>query len=116
MEIPLNKEYEIQGKRLVLKPITVGQVKQLLVLFENLEVDENTSFKDVLDALLGDKLSQAMGIIFPNQGVETIRWDEVPFELLDEVVTDFLHLNPRLTNRLKRFFGSLVQAGATATP
>ena len=116
MEVPLYKEYTIQGKTLVLKPLTVGQVKQLLSLMEDLDVDENTSFGALLDKVLGEKLEQAMSIIFPNQQAEQIRWYDVEYETLDEVVTDFLHLNPRLIERLKRFFGSLVQVGATATP
>ncbi len=106
------KTYTIKGKKLVLRPLVIGQVRMLTQLFEELDIDENTTFPELIDRLLVEKLSQAMEVIFPGQTGD-INWDLVEYELLDEIISDFLSQNPRLIRRLKGLFGSLAQLAGT---
>ncbi len=109
------KEYIIQGKKLVQKPLVVGQVRQLLKLLEDLEVDENSRFAELVDVLIGEKLPRLMAIIFGDEA-QAIRWDAIPYEVLDEVIADFFGLNPRLTSRLKGLLTSLTPLASKPTP
>jgi len=87
----------------------------LTKLFEDLDIDENTTFQELIDKFLGQKLPEAMEAIFPGQ-TKGINWELVEYELLDEIVSDFLSQNPRLIGRLKGLFGNLVQLAGTPIP
>ncbi len=101
-----NYKYNIQGKELELKPVTISQIRVVTAAFMELEIDEATKLPELLDKLLNEKLDEVAEAIFPKSGV---KWGDVTYELVDEIVEDFLSLNPRLTNRLRSLSGSLVR-------
>lgn len=103
------KKYKIAGKEFTQKPITVGQMKQFSALLQDFNVDENSSFKDLIAGLMENKVPEVMAIILQGPGVKSINWDKVPYDQLDEVIEDFLSLNPRLTRRLKDLLNALAR-------
>ncbi len=109
------KKYLIQGKQLEQRPLVIGQVRQLLKLLEDLELTENSRFAEMVDVLIGEKLPELMRIIFGEAAAE-VDWETVPYDTLDEVVTDFFELNPRLISRLKSLLTNLTPLAAKPTP
>lgn len=109
------KEYMINGIKLTQKPLVVGQVRNLMKLLGDLEVTEDSNFSDMVEVLINDKLRELMCIIF-GKDAEQINWLMVPYDVVDEVLTDFFALNPRLTGRLKSLLANLTPLGAMQTP
>lgn len=108
------KEYVIQGKTLTLEKVTLGQVKGMLKLFQDLDIQPETKMTDVVDVLIQKKIDAFADVIFGGQA-KGIKWDQVPYDDFDQIVEDFLALNPRLKNRLMGLFGSLASLAAPAT-
>jgi hypothetical protein len=103
------KEYLIQGKKLKQQPLTLDQVIGFTDLIESYEVQkENTALSEILRWVVKHKMPEFAKVIFPGQGADEIDWLNVPYEQVDEVVEDFLSLNPRLKKRLSGLLGSSV--------
>jgi len=116
MKAELRKSFKIQDKKLQLNPLTIGQVKKMSQIMKDLEVTEQTDIAELISQIIDKKLPEFMEIIFPGQNVKGIKWDEVEYETLDEVIESFLSLNPRLTKRLRSLFVNLALLGKTITP
>jgi len=111
------KKYKINGKEFVQKPLTIAQVREFLKIIGDLDVNENTTYRDLINVLLESKLSDIMGIIFHKQKeqAEKINWEEVPYDIIDEVISDFFDLNPRLISRLRSLLESFISKVTPAT-
>ena len=105
------KVWTINGEKLELKQITIAGTKKLLALFSDLDIDETSNFLGLLDKLVDEKLAGFMEIIF-GPDAAAISWEEVPFDTVDEMVSLFFDINPRLKARLQQLFGSLVSTQA----
>ncbi len=105
------KTWTIEGKKLELEQITIAGTKKLLALFSDLDIDETSNFISLLDKLVDEKMSGFMEIIF-GPGAAEISWEEVPFDTVDEMVSLFFDINPRLKARLQQLFGNLVSTPA----
>ena len=96
--------YKINGQSLELKPLVVKQLKMLTELFEDLKIDPKDSNVEIINKIITEQLTRVMGIIFYNQPCDKVDWQEVPYEIIDEVVESFFVLNPRLKMRLTQLF------------
>ena len=107
-ELTTHKTYTISGNRFEQRPITIRQFRAVMEIIGEFEAAEIKNYEDLLANLTGAALTDFMSrVIFPNQKAETIDWEDVPFDTIDEVMADFFDLNPRLKKRLSEFFGSL---------
>lgn len=107
-ELTTNKKYTIGDMQFEQRPITIRQFRAVMEIIGEFEAAEIKTYEDLLANLTGAALTDFMSrVIFPNQQAETIDWEDVTFDLIDEVVADFFGLNPRLKKRLNEFFGSL---------
>jgi hypothetical protein len=96
--------YKIDGKTFELKPLVVKQLKMLTELFEDLKIDPKDSNVEIINKIITEQLTRVMGIIFYGQPCDKVDWQEVPYEIIDEVVESFFVLNPRLKMRLTQLF------------
>lgn len=103
-----NKQYLICGVAFTQRPITIRQFRAVMEIIGEFESADIKTYEDLLANLTGGALTDFMSrVIFPNQQAETVDWEDVTYEVIDEVVSDFFGLNPRLKKRLNEFFGSL---------
>lgn len=114
------KKYKINGKEFTLKKLTWGQFTRFFSLIEKVDVNLESSPLTILGNAIRDNASGIFSeIIFPGQGAEKIDWNDVDYDIVDEVLEDFLHSNPRLRRRLSQLIGSfasMMAAAATTTP
>ena len=114
-----DKVYQIAGRQFRLEKLKIGQLKLFDELVKGLALDPALPVAEAMAALLDhfleEKLSLVMQIIFPGQGAEKLEWLAVDYDTIDEVVEDFLSLNPRLKRRLKSLFSTLASAGESLT-
>lgn len=97
-------KYNIQNKEFELKPITLGQIKKLAGLLKDVEIGEETSPMQIVEQVAGSDSNAFFDTIFGETGV---KWDDVPYDTIEEIMLDFLSVNPRLKNRLTGLLGSL---------
>lgn len=96
-------QYTIQGVEFQLKPIKVGQIRKALRLVGDVEFDESKA-SEMIDKLLGDKLAELAFILF-GEDARKVDWNNVEYDQIDRIVSDFLQLNPMLKKRLSALFG-----------
>lgn len=99
----MGKEYEIDGKTYVQKPLVLGQNKQLLRVLDGVEMPEQLTLASLLDAL-GERLYAAIAVVITEKGCsprdknvdELAGWLEWSMDnaTATEVVADFFDLNP----------------------
>jgi hypothetical protein len=96
------KTFEVQGVKLTMGELLVGQFKELTALIEDIDlgVDDKSKLSGLIDTLIVTKLEAFMAIVFYGQDMTKINWNKVSFERLDEILESFLALNPRLRKRL----------------
>lgn len=101
----MEKKYEVQGHILTLRETaTYKQVANALKLMGELEVDENTSFPKLVNELAAQGETLFTDTIFyyePN--ARQIKWDEVPFDTIVDMVQDFLSSSTYLSALVKKF-------------
>lgn len=108
------EKFKIADKTLIVKAVTIGQLKALKDFVIDLGINEKMEVAHLLDEAL-DNLNEFMStVIFPDQGAADIDWDKVEYETLDEIITAFFSKNPKLFARLKQF-GALFSS-PTASP
>lgn len=108
----MEKEYTIFDRLFTQGPLTLNQFRKFLSILEHFEVGESDSFASVLTQLSADRVNEVMGIVLEGDH-DKIDWNEAPFDLIDEVVTDFLSLNPRLKLRLSELLSTLISTVMT---
>lgn len=102
------KEYNFEEKKLVQKPVTLGQIRQLMRTLKDTQIDFG-SFQDGLSLpkiieLLGDKAPPVFAIILQEEGVplkdKNLEQFEKEIEFLItpdvalQIVADFFELTP----------------------
>ena len=102
-------KYKIQDFELVMSPLKIRQIRELLKVVSSLDIGEKKSLEEVkaeelIDLLLSDKVKEVAQILFGDDS-QKVNWDEVEYETVEEIVKDFLSLNPGLVERLKSLFG-----------
>jgi hypothetical protein len=115
-------KYEIQGKKIEQRPLKIRQIRDFIKLVASLDLGEDkktlqdVKANEIIDLMLSDKVKEAASILF-GEKAKAINWDEVEYETIEEIVNDFLSLNPNLAKRLRSLFGFFdsmsVPAGST---
>lgn len=107
LENPEIKGYKFKGQSLTLAPITLRQLKDFAKIFTEIdpgdsgEVDVKTLFAALLE---GDLINSFFHkVVFP-AAPPAFDFQELPFDLADEILTDFFSLNHRLKKRLLELF------------
>ena len=99
------KTYKIQAQVLKQGPLTLRQMRGFAALVSGLDADD-ISVGKLAEKLASEKIVEFMTVLFPEHA-EKIDWEQVTYEQIDEVIEDFLSLNPRLIKRLRSLFASL---------
>ncbi len=97
------KEYDIQGRIFVQRPLVLGQIQQLLRVLDGISLPEPLTLASLLDAL-GERLYQAVAVVITEKGCSPgdkdieelagwIRWS-VDAETMLRIVDDFFVMNP----------------------
>jgi len=97
------KEYDINGRAFVQRPLVLGQIQQLLRVLDGIALPEQLTLASLLDAL-GGRLYSAIAIAITEKGCSPrdkdleglaaeLEWS-VPLETAMEIVDDFFVLNP----------------------
>lgn len=113
-EEPL-KTYPIAGREFKLYKVKMAQLALFSDFVKQLNLSTNTSMVDIVNNLLENEIGSFMDMIFPNQGAKNVDWLEVDYDTVDEVLTDFFTVNPRLKERLKGLLSTSELAGRMAT-
>lgn len=99
----LLKNYKIGNKVYYLKPLVLGQIRQLIKLLSGVSIDLNAGIGALIQAL-GELLPAALAIVLTPEGIkpkdkdlEAIAQeleDDITLDLIVEVINDFFVLNP----------------------
>ena len=109
------KTYPIAGRELKLYKVKMAQIALFSDFVKRLNLSTSTTMVDVVNNLLENEIGSFMDMIFPNQGANGIDWLEVDYDTVDEVLTDFFTVNPRLKERLKSLLSTSELVGRMAT-
>jgi hypothetical protein len=109
--------YEINGKRLILKPLVIGQVKQLTHAIGHLKIPGNIDIPGLV-SLLAEELPGVFAIILTPEGMRLKDKDinalaeefeeTINIETAIQIVEDFFDLNP-IASVLERLTGAIVK-------
>ncbi len=97
------KEYDINGRAFVQRPLVLGQIQQILRIMDGLALPDPLTLASLLDAL-GGRLYSAIAVVITEKGcsprdkdlealAKEVEWS-VPLETALEIVDDFFVLNP----------------------
>lgn len=106
------KSYNVQGKVLHLRDkATFWQVRNTAAIISNLEIDEKSNVVEIINKI-GDGLTEFMQTIFDRDtdGLAFVEWNDVEFDLVVEIITDFLSSSvqlKRVLNGLTMIFQNL---------
>lgn len=124
------KEYDINGRTFVQRPLVLGQDKQLLRVLDGIVLPEQLTLSSLLDAL-GERLCQAIAVVITEKGcsprdkdvgklADELEWSLDPLLAL-EIADDFFVLNPvsslleRAGRMIARLNGALAGLGTGST-
>ena len=112
----MEKEYVIEDRTFIQKPLVWGQVKQLLVVLEGLVIPQGAPTIEVIK-FLGDKLPEAMAVVLTEKGTSlkdkdlkelTTLFDFfAPIEVIKQVIEDFFVCNPIVSTLGEKIEGIL---------
>ena len=108
------KVYTIADQKFILKKFKVGQFKRITELFGNIDIKEDSTFPQIITQITDNKIETFMSIIFEGQPVDKVKWSEIDYDTVDEVIDDFFLLNGRLKMRLMQFFATLLSPAGIA--
>lgn len=119
--------YKIGEKEYRMKPLVMGQVRQLLALLKGVEIPESLTVVSLITTL-GDKLPEAIAILLiePDKSLKTKNvkelTDEIEFELTPtmtmEVIEDFFDCTPifsileEMGTRVEKIVGKMKPTGS----
>lgn len=118
--------YLIGDKTYIQKPLVLGQWRQLLDLFKDLQIPHEFDVCKIM-SVLGDKLSHALAIVLVEEGKSIRDRDiaaiasQIEFEISPEsifqIIEDFFACNPMplLLNRLSGMMQKLIPQAMTET-
>lgn len=97
------KEYDINGRAFVQRPLVLGQIQQLLRVLDGIALPDPLTLASLLDAL-GGRLYSAIAVTITEKGcspgdkdlealAREMEW-ALPLETALEIVDDFFVLNP----------------------
>jgi hypothetical protein len=97
------KEYDIDGKTFVQRPLVMGQVQQLLRCLDGIDLPESLTLASLLDAL-GGRLYTAIAIVITEKGCSpreknvaelaaALEWS-IDMDTALGIIDDFFELNP----------------------
>ena len=97
------KEYDINGRAFVQRPLVLGQIQQLLRVLDGIALPDPLTLASLLDAL-GGRLYSAIAVVITEKGCSPrdkdlealaaeLEWS-APLETALEIVDDFFVLNP----------------------
>ncbi len=109
----MSKEYKIQGNVLKQTQLTIRQMKGFAALVAGIDIEADITVAGVIEKITSEKIAEFMTVLFP-EDADKIDWDAVTYEQIDEIIEDFLSLNPRLKKRLLSLFASLASMPADA--
>ena len=96
----LKKEYSINGSVLKLEKVKVIQLEMFADIIGDIDFgDKGTGLQDIIRVIRKQGFDKFMEVAFYPEDVSHIKWSEVDYEIVDEVIEDFFVLNPRLKKR-----------------
>jgi hypothetical protein len=114
-----DKQYVIQGVKLKLGVMTLGQDKKLLQLFKGKSIDFSKMTGGVLDMIAhlveADLIEDFLCAVLKGD-VEKIRMDELTNDELEGIFTDFFELNSGWTKKLPDYLSSFLKLLAPMIP
>jgi hypothetical protein len=114
-----DKQYTIQGVKLKLGVMTLGQDKKLLQLFKGKSIDFSKMTGGVLDMIAhlveADLIEDFLCAILKGD-IEKINMNELTNDELEDIFTDFFELNSGWTKRLPDYLSSFLKLIAPMTP
>lgn len=103
------KNYTIRGKVLILEKVKIIQLEMLADIIGEIDFDQSTkSLADIVKVIRKQGFGKFMEVAFYPQDVSDIKWKDVDFETVDEVIEDFFVLNPRLKKRVSTFLNDFL--------
>lgn len=103
------KEYTIQDRKLKLEEVKIIQLEMFAEIIGEVDMGETaTGLSDIIKVIRKQGFKKFMEVAFYPQDVSGINWNEVSFELADEVIEDFFALNPRLKKRALAFLNDFL--------
>jgi hypothetical protein len=104
-EDKLSASYVIQDQEVLMNKLTINKMSEVLKFIAELQIDKKEiEVKDIVNVLFGEKVEKLMSILLAGN-TDLIKWGEVEYDQVDEIIEDFFLLNPRLEKRLKSLFG-----------
>src|SRR3990172_3477390 len=102
-----DKQYKIAGKVYTIGPVTNRQVRELMSLLKDIDVDDKSSFTSLVEKISKESLPEIMSVILADPQAKEIDWDAESFDVTDEIIESFFDKSPRLKRRLTQLSGIL---------
>lgn len=104
------KIYNIQGEKLIIKEIKIKQLEIFLGLFGEIDFDSNSlkGIGDIIKVIRQQGIKNFMEIVFSDQDISTINWNEVSYNQFREIVKGFFLLNETLKDDLIFFLNNFL--------
>lgn len=102
-------QFEVEGKKLEVSPISFNSLVELTKLFEKVS-SENAGKTPVqiLTGVLQEVDDFMCNLVFRKEpDAKNINWGEVDYEVIDPIISFFLAKNPTLKKRLVELMKSL---------
>lgn len=97
-----DKQYTIQGVKLRMGEMTLGQDKKLLQLFKDKELnfEELNSFRKIIDYLFEEDIVDDLLRVILKGDIDSVNIEEITNSELEEIISDFFGLNGKWISKL----------------